>query len=285
MITKRAAAGRAPRAPLRRVMRGLWARRRPTGRAARARRRRAAARPAARRAARAHRHRGRADGRRARPRARPLAARGEQADDASSRTIGSSSAARTRPTAAARSSRLHAGTATGACGPGSRSATSRSSGRWPRSTTDERAAFLKGLRALARRADGRIRLWSSPIAPSKGSSATAASRSTRMTPSLLQPSSVDVRVDRYFRVFHNARYPFIDVKQPQEELTEAGRDRRRPSRSSCIPASSCSARRSSASRCPTTSSPASRESRAPGPPRAADPLDRRASSTPAGTGT
>jgi dCTP deaminase len=38
--------------------------------------------------------------------------------------------------------------------------------------------------------------------------------------SLLQPSSVDVRVDRYFRVFHNARYPFIDVKQPQEALTE-----------------------------------------------------------------
>jgi dCTP deaminase len=38
--------------------------------------------------------------------------------------------------------------------------------------------------------------------------------------SLLQPSSVDVRVDRYFRVFHNARYPFIDVKQAQEELTE-----------------------------------------------------------------
>jgi len=29
-----------------------------------------------------------------------------------------------------------------------------------------------------------------------------------------------VRVDRYFRVFHNARYPYIDVKQPQEELTE-----------------------------------------------------------------
>ena len=38
--------------------------------------------------------------------------------------------------------------------------------------------------------------------------------------SLLQPSSVDVRVDRYFRVFHNARYPYIDVKQPQAELTE-----------------------------------------------------------------
>src|SRR6266496_2818436 len=39
-------------------------------------------------------------------------------------------------------------------------------------------------------------------------------------PALLQPSSVDVRVDRYFRVFHNARYPYIDVKLQQEELTE-----------------------------------------------------------------
>jgi dCTP deaminase len=37
---------------------------------------------------------------------------------------------------------------------------------------------------------------------------------------LIQPSSVDVRVDRYFRVFHNARYPFIDVKEPQDDLTE-----------------------------------------------------------------
>jgi dCTP deaminase len=37
---------------------------------------------------------------------------------------------------------------------------------------------------------------------------------------LLQPSSVDVRVDRYFRVFHNARYAYIDVREPQEDLTE-----------------------------------------------------------------
>jgi dCTP deaminase len=36
---------------------------------------------------------------------------------------------------------------------------------------------------------------------------------------LLQPSSVDVRVDRVFRVFNNARYPYIDVKQEQEDLT------------------------------------------------------------------
>jgi dCTP deaminase len=37
---------------------------------------------------------------------------------------------------------------------------------------------------------------------------------------LLQPSSVDVRVDGLFRVFHNNRYPYIDVKVEQEELTE-----------------------------------------------------------------
>ncbi len=38
--------------------------------------------------------------------------------------------------------------------------------------------------------------------------------------SLLQPSSVDVRVDRYFRVFNNALYPYIDVKQEKPELTQ-----------------------------------------------------------------
>jgi dCTP deaminase len=37
---------------------------------------------------------------------------------------------------------------------------------------------------------------------------------------LMQPSSLDVRVDAYFRVFRNSRYPYIDVKARQEELTE-----------------------------------------------------------------
>ena len=41
-----------------------------------------------------------------------------------------------------------------------------------------------------------------------------------LDPTLVQPSSVDIRVDRRFRVFHNARYPFIDVRQPMEDLTE-----------------------------------------------------------------
>jgi dCTP deaminase len=39
-------------------------------------------------------------------------------------------------------------------------------------------------------------------------------------PALVQPSSVDVRVDNQFRVFQNSRYPYIDVRQPMEDLTE-----------------------------------------------------------------
>jgi len=38
-------------------------------------------------------------------------------------------------------------------------------------------------------------------------------------PAMVQPSSIDVRVDRYFRVFENHRYPFIDPKRPQPDLT------------------------------------------------------------------
>jgi dCTP deaminase len=36
----------------------------------------------------------------------------------------------------------------------------------------------------------------------------------------VQPSSVDLRVDRFFRTFHNARHPYIDVKKPMDDLTE-----------------------------------------------------------------
>ncbi|MDQ3944895.1 MAG: dCTP deaminase [Actinomycetota bacterium] len=38
--------------------------------------------------------------------------------------------------------------------------------------------------------------------------------------SYIQPSSVDLRVDRYFRVFRNDTTPYIDPKLPQEDLTE-----------------------------------------------------------------
>ncbi|HEY2833776.1 MAG TPA: dCTP deaminase [Sporichthyaceae bacterium] len=36
---------------------------------------------------------------------------------------------------------------------------------------------------------------------------------------MIQPSSVDVRLDRYFRVFENHRYPHIDPADEQPELT------------------------------------------------------------------
>src|SRR5919109_2121290 len=36
----------------------------------------------------------------------------------------------------------------------------------------------------------------------------------------IQPSSVDLRVDRFFRVFRNDTTPYIDPKQDQENLTE-----------------------------------------------------------------
>jgi dCTP deaminase len=36
----------------------------------------------------------------------------------------------------------------------------------------------------------------------------------------IQPSSVDLRVDRYFRVFRNDTTPYIDPKLPHEDLTE-----------------------------------------------------------------
>ena len=36
---------------------------------------------------------------------------------------------------------------------------------------------------------------------------------------MVQPSSIDVRLDRYFRVFENHRYPHIDPPQEQPDLT------------------------------------------------------------------
>lgn len=38
-------------------------------------------------------------------------------------------------------------------------------------------------------------------------------------PSLIQPSSIDVRLDRYFRVFENHKYPHIDPSVEQPDLT------------------------------------------------------------------
>ena len=56
----------------------------------------------------------------------------------------------------------------------------------------------------------------------------------------MQPSSLDVRVDRYFRVFRNSRYPFIDVKAQAGGPHGARRGRRPTRHSSSTLASSCS---------------------------------------------
>ena len=38
-------------------------------------------------------------------------------------------------------------------------------------------------------------------------------------PGMMQPSSIDVRLDRFFRVFENHRYPHIDPSVEQADLT------------------------------------------------------------------
>ena len=38
-------------------------------------------------------------------------------------------------------------------------------------------------------------------------------------PAMVQPSSIDVRLDRFFRVFENHRYPHIDPASDQPDLT------------------------------------------------------------------
>ena len=37
---------------------------------------------------------------------------------------------------------------------------------------------------------------------------------------MVQPSSIDLRLDRFFRVFENHRYPHIDPAEHQEDLTK-----------------------------------------------------------------
>ena len=46
-------------------------------------------------------------------------------------------------------------------------------------------------------------------------------------PKMIQPSSIDVRLDKFFRVFENHKYEVIDPSKEQPELTreiEVGND-------------------------------------------------------------
>ena len=52
--------------------------------------------------------------------------------------------------------------------------------------------------------------------------AEIASGRVRLEPydeAMVQPSSVDVRLDKYFRLFDNHKYPFIDPAEDQPDLT------------------------------------------------------------------
>ena len=53
----------------------------------------------------------------------------------------------------------------------------------------------------------------------RSETAAGHSRLDPWQPEMVQPSSVDVRLDRYFRLFDNHKYPFIDPATDQPELT------------------------------------------------------------------
>ena len=42
---------------------------------------------------------------------------------------------------------------------------------------------------------------------------------------LMQPSSIDVRLDRFFRLFDNHKYPYIDPREQQDDLTRLVEDK------------------------------------------------------------
>jgi deoxycytidine triphosphate deaminase len=58
-------------------------------------------------------------------------------------------------------------------------------------------------------------------------------------PELIPPLSIDIRLDRYFRVFENHRYPHIDPAVEQPELTRLVETGEGDHPSSCIQTSSC----------------------------------------------
>ena len=63
-------------------------------------------------------------------------------------------------------------------------------------------------------------LMFSATAASAGSSPKAASWSSPVDDADIQPASIDLHLDNRFLVFSNSRQPYIDVREPLDNLTE-----------------------------------------------------------------
>ena len=75
-----------------------------------------------------------------------------------------------------------------------------------------------------------LSLWCSRIAPSSRPSNEGRIVIDPLGDDCIQPSSVDLHIDQYFRVFRNHSQRIIDVREAQEDLTElidVGHRRRR----------------------------------------------------------
>ena len=93
-------------------------------------------------------------------------------------------------------------------------------GRYPaRGALDARRGSVCRRRAPQTRLT-RDRWPSSPIATSAAAIEAGRIRIDPYDEQCLQPSSVDLHLDREFRVFRNNRYPYIDVRAQQPDLTE-----------------------------------------------------------------
>ncbi len=78
---------------------------------------------------------------------------------------------------------------------------------------------LAGRRAGSRRGAVGCRVCCCQTATSRPSSTPDASALEPFDAAMVQPSSIDVRLDRFFRTFENHRYPHIDPAEDQPDLT------------------------------------------------------------------
>ena len=106
--------------------------------------------------------------------------------------------------------------------PAARAASTASRGGTPGPSSHDESALDGHALTVADHRDARYARapWSCPTERSGEELASGRLVIDPFDEALLQPSSVDVRVADEFRVFHNNRRTFIDVRQPSDDLTE-----------------------------------------------------------------